>query len=836
MYVFRRLLLFLILLLGFFACEPVPLTPTSSKPRASLPSISQHSQSMIGGKADDRFLAIGALTASRTHFCTAVLVSPRVVMTAAHCIDTAKNYAQHTKIQFRIDEARPDTLRTYYLDLDASLMFTHPKWQQAPVLGFDLGFAVLKQKTTRAKPIPVYTQKINQYWIGQKVLLSGYGLLKSVPKLVRAERKHSIEIPIVHVSSDRFLHFARGKSICHGDSGGPVLREINGLWQVVGVNSYVTARTINSIQRSSCLQAGVSARLDIYQDFIEQILKKYQVAGTPECEKDADCGACGRCDKKVCTEGISAASPQTKHCLPCKSDKDCEGTSNSGVCVRLKDGFRCVQNCSSRGCCPGNAICAVFPKRGGASKLCIPPDEQCKQARCNADQDCGIGESCQGQDCVSKPIARHKKLCVPCREDKDCLDKGHLCVGSVGRKHCSQPCAEGERCPTGFRCRQLFLGSPKQCLPEGSSCPISCKGGLSCPPGFQCDNDLCSSQKPAGYNESCENRSCKSPLECVTRGKDKRCLQTCSTTPGTAGALCKTGNKCDDNGRCALVFSGGRRCFKACVNDNNCKQFGGKYCSGRSCVCMSEADCLEGYRCQFIEYGYGACVKKEKFPSCPEKQSCQYYANRHYCFSSEPGQRILGEPCDAIYQCRKGLHCLRTRTGSTALKSGTCVEDCTAAKRCRSGGYCLPTNEGVHVCQCRGDASCPPGRYCGVKGQFEICLPQQMQTQPACKIALECGQGQACESGKCVPKTSKHPEHDPFWEPPPYKEEEPEQAEKPDNTPDGGDGLLELFPPEGNKPLCQCSSSSEPPVGVGLFLLLFLLGWIRLKASIRGRS
>ena len=54
-----------------------------------------------------------------------------------------------------------------------------------------------------------------------------------------------------------------GKTMCSGDSGGPVLATINGVETVIGVNSFGFVY---------CIGAGNSTRVDAYVPWVDQYL------------------------------------------------------------------------------------------------------------------------------------------------------------------------------------------------------------------------------------------------------------------------------------------------------------------------------------------------------------------------------------------------------------------------------------------------------------------------------------------------------------------------------------------------------------------------------------
>lgn len=796
----------LLLLFGSSACKEWTGSQDSFEP------ISKLKQPIIGGKTDSRHPAVGALTSSGRSFCTGTLIATRVVLTAGHCIDAAKRGGQ---LQFRIElvnPQKPNGIEFKFYDIDANLLSSHPGWKQNVSSGFDVGFAILK------KSVPDTVAKVIRHnskplvladWKGKDLLFLGYGLIQSVPSAVPAERKYGVNIPVVTITKDRIQHQAPGKSVCHGDSGGPALAEVDGVLRVIGVNSYVNGAAVPGTNRSRCDASGFSMRTDVYLKYIHGILSQYGDGPLP-CKSDNECSACSTCGgKNVCIPKTLAPDP--KMCKPCSKDSDC----GQGICHHFATGFRCLQPCTSSNCCPAGSACT--PVRGSTgAQYCMPKTSACPDIQCKTKAECGPGEACNAGTCRPVIPSRSPKLCHACSSVQDCDSPQHLCYGPQGNMQCLQPCSEGDFCPDGFSCKSLYPSAPKQCVPNNKACEILCKLDAHCPKGRTCQKGICAKPSGAEEGELCQSTFCKAGLNCVETQGGKRCLKACGVASGSAGSFCKDGRTCSDGSRCYAFSQTFRVCLNPCSSDEQCGDSGGGRCYQGVCLCQSSSDCDGGYTCNTTTQSVGACVKQSVSKPCAGNAECRPLARGSYCVPKGAGSRSVGESCDSLNRCSKGLLCLPTRSGAV------CVEDCTQSQRCKLGGSCFDYGRGssVRICLCRGSRSCPSGRVCEARfqGNYGLCRLDPKQSTPKCVDDIECPAEYVCTDGTCTYKKiePKEPQPDePTPEPSldagttPERIHEPKQPEKQNQEKTIQDTLKA---PDVTKPVDQ---GAQPPSNTG---------------------
>ena len=598
----------------------------------------------------------------------------------------------------------------------------------------------MKKKVAITKPMPANFVPLSQHWVGRKPLFLGYGLIQSVPSAVSPNRKYSVELPIISVRSDRFSHRASGKSVCHGDSGGPAVVLLGGRMRVIGVNSYVSAARVPGTTRSTCAGTGTSTRTDTFAAFLQSVLNTYG-DGAETCAKNEECGQCAQCNTSKKTCEVLRLKKNSSLCKPCRSDADCGG----GLCYRFPNGFRCLQPCTTKSCCPDQFYCSPLPTQSGLHNLCMPFVNTCPTLACKKDSDCGPGEFCENSSCLPQAVAREPALCRPCTEHSQCGKT--LCYGLPGQKRCTQACGAGDFCPPGYVCAQPFPGVSKQCIPNNGACFMPCTFDSHCAAWEICTKGVCSSKQGGSYGESCDPAPCQPPLVCTTTISGKRCLEPCNHPDGYAGSACRGGSRCESGLGCFSLTSELRLCLASCRSSADCQSKGGGQCSSGICYCFSNSQCRKGFVCNQNSRELGACAPAAESRKCTNPLQCKAFKGRSFCVGTGIGTKTLGQSCDALNQCRRGLRCISTTDG------GVCFEFCDSKQKCTLGGICVGVGGGVNACMCTGSNGCPKGRICrpyvqrGL-AQYGLCVPLGLKNP--CVGDRECPVGYLCRRGQCL--------------------------------------------------------------------------------------
>lgn len=242
-------------------CGAEPGAPASPAEQA----IAEAQQPIIGGTPTTGDPAVVALYgikpgADKGALCTATIISPTVVLTAAHCVDPS---IVGTDLVYNVltgndltDKAHPSQ--------KLAVKETHfdPLFDHNNILnGHDIAVAILETPTT-IKPIAWNSEPLDLALKGQSARIVGYGLNDGFgQKGAGVKRVATVKLndfDDLLVKTGDLLH-----TICSGDSGGPVLMKVGGVEKVVGVNSFGIV---------FCLFSGNSTRVDKYASFVKSFL------------------------------------------------------------------------------------------------------------------------------------------------------------------------------------------------------------------------------------------------------------------------------------------------------------------------------------------------------------------------------------------------------------------------------------------------------------------------------------------------------------------------------------------------------------------------------------
>ncbi len=327
--------------------------------------------------------------------CTATLIAPRTLLTAAHCADPAilgatavtilaSNVSTQSEVRYGVNTVRVQETRI------------HPRW--APAIGLTGDLALLLLETPQAvAPKPWNAESLDGLG-GAPVRALGYGTIGSS---LGSGIKRTVDLTIRQLSADLIsLGNSIDKGICHGDSGGPTFHTFaDGVERVVGVHSFT---------RTEACVDGADTRVDAYAPFILQWL----------ADRENECATNG-----VCAVGACPAP-----------DLDC--VAEGGACTG-------VFQCQGRECVADPQHREPYCARSCHTDPDCRPGFTCDVAR-------GL---CQF---VQLPEVRPGEPCTP--EATFCT-QGMVCDGaSPGRASCRKPCTMTGQCPNPQRCQAGFSG------------------------------------------------------------------------------------------------------------------------------------------------------------------------------------------------------------------------------------------------------------------------------------------------------------------------------------------------------------------------------------------
>ena len=197
----------------------------------------------IGNKVVVGLLSSEVATSSG---CSGGLVAPRIVMTAAHCLtSTVDNlWISEPGSDLRdLSKKRIQAERIYIPEGFTTAEFPYQN---------DFGIVVLKSAFENYETLELATKQQIQEWMSTEVavLHLGYGctaLVDAPPCRVTSQTPNQLETTLTNAVPQQFATLAPNtfsvtkisvdRTICGGDSGGPLIKKVNAKWIYIGAQS-----------------------------------------------------------------------------------------------------------------------------------------------------------------------------------------------------------------------------------------------------------------------------------------------------------------------------------------------------------------------------------------------------------------------------------------------------------------------------------------------------------------------------------------------------------------------------------------------------------------------
>jgi hypothetical protein len=219
---------------------------------------------IVGGAPDSGDPAVVAVVADDA-LCSGALISPRVVVTAAHCVEGGG--APALAVYFGSALAGSDPHFVERIDV-ARAEAVAPAWSYE---GDDLALLLL-ERPARARPLPFHRTPLAADDIGAPLRLVGWGLDDGGRQTGGGVKREAPSELAGFYTDAVFTYGDAQVTVCLGDSGGPTFMDVGGVETIVGVTSWTT---------QGCAGGAGSTHVARYVAWIEAWIAEHDAATPP---------------------------------------------------------------------------------------------------------------------------------------------------------------------------------------------------------------------------------------------------------------------------------------------------------------------------------------------------------------------------------------------------------------------------------------------------------------------------------------------------------------------------------------------------------------------------
>lgn len=289
--------------------------------------------------------------------CSAVVLRPRVAITAAHCGPAARLRALHAVFGSEAASGRHVAI------LEATV---HPSYEPT-TLRDDLALLLLGEDAPEGTELST----IDATLVGRDVRLVGFGIIAADAGTTAGRRREGTAR--IERIEDTTVRVVPAPSLtCAADSGGAAFIDVDGATRLVGITSRGDG---------ACASHTVLSRVDVaWTSFVEPFVRDASpgaAADLATCYGDAHC-ARGKCV-------VAADAPAIRYCAP-----PCGGGATCPTGLRCADGF-CIHPTPTPGAL--GSTCTPTSCRVGECRSVASAEARCTH-RCLPDVGCEAGFDC----------------------------------------------------------------------------------------------------------------------------------------------------------------------------------------------------------------------------------------------------------------------------------------------------------------------------------------------------------------------------------------------------------------------------------------------------------